>query len=134
MFGKLKVFFELFQRGKEVADPSKWKNRQVTVTMLVGLLLALVHVAKEFGYDIPVDENTATSIAAGIIAVVNVIFTYITSARVGIGQAEVKEPFPTLSTTSVEPTKQELQVISKDDNKEVIRRNYETEDEQLRGS
>lgn len=133
MFGKLKVFFELFQKGKEVADPAKWKSRQVTATMLVGLLLALVHVAKEFGYVIPIDESTANGIAAGIIAIVNVILTYTTSSRVGIGQ-EVKEPFPLLSTTSVEPTKQELQHISKDDSKEIIRRDYEKEDEQLRGS
>lgn len=131
MFGKLKVFFELFQKGKEVADPAKWKNRQITATMLVGLLLALVHVAKEFGYELPIDETSATSIAGGIIAIVNVILTYVTSARVGTRPTTEEIPFPTISET---PTKADVQNISERNVQEVIRRDYDKEDEQLRGS
>lgn len=36
----------LFQKGQAVGDPEKWKTRQISATMISGLLLAVVNLAK----------------------------------------------------------------------------------------
>lgn len=82
--GKIAALWNLFKAGEQVEDPAKWKGRQITVTAVGGLLLAAVNVSKAFGYDIPVDEHTATTIGAGVLAVVNVVLTVTTSRHVGV--------------------------------------------------
>ena len=74
----------LFQQGQAVADPQKWKNRQITTTMLAGLIVAAVNVAKSFGYDFPIDADTANAIAVSALVVVNAVLTITTSKTVGI--------------------------------------------------
>lgn len=83
MLDKLKGLWNLMQAGKAVADPALWKTRQITVTMIVAVLMALVQLAKGFGYELPIDENTATAIAGGLLAIVNVVLTLSTSEKVG---------------------------------------------------
>lgn len=85
MLDKLKGLWNLMQAGKAVADPALWKSRQIKTTMLVAVLMAVVQLAKGFDYELPVDENTATAIAGGFLAVVNVILTLTTSKTVGFG-------------------------------------------------
>ncbi len=81
---KLMVLFSLFRKGSELADSEKWKSHQITSTMLGVFLLACVQAAKAFGYDLPINEETATAIGAGILGVVNVVLSIITSKRAGI--------------------------------------------------
>ena len=95
----MKALFDLFKKGNAVADPSKWKNRQITATMLAMLIVALIKVIGLFGYEIPVDENTATAIAGGIIGVVNVVLTLTTSKTVGVPEPDAGFPSIALSTT-----------------------------------
>lgn len=83
MLGKLKVVLDLFRRGNAVADPVMWKQRQITATMLAGLFIAASQAAKVFGYDFPMDSETATVIGAGIIGVVNWVLTIVTSKKIG---------------------------------------------------
>lgn len=84
MFAKLGALWALFRKGEEVSDPEKWKSRQITGTMLAGLLLAIIHLAKTFGYDIPMDEDTASTIGVGVIAAANVVLTMVTSKKAGL--------------------------------------------------
>ena len=84
MFKKAKVAFTLLQKGKAVADPAKWKSRQITVTMLTGVVWAVIQAAEAFGYAIPVDEATVDSIAVGVLALVNWVLTLSTSEKVGV--------------------------------------------------
>jgi hypothetical protein len=84
MLDKLKALMSLFKQGAAVADPAKWKNRQISVTMLAGLIIAIVQLAKAFGHEIPVDSETAMALAGGVIAAVNTIFTITTSKAVGL--------------------------------------------------
>ncbi len=84
MLEKLKAFYALFEQGKAVANPAAWKAHQITATMLGGLFIAIVQMLKAFGHDLPIDSDTATSIAGGIIAAVNVVLTVTTSKSVGI--------------------------------------------------
>lgn len=81
---KLFSLLGLFRQGAVVADPKKWKERQITATVLAGLLLAIVNVLGAFGYVLPIDTETANAIAAGIIAVVNVILSITTTDKVGL--------------------------------------------------
>lgn len=89
---KLKALWALFKKGEAVADPSKWKNRQISITMLAGLLVAAVQLAKAFNVEIPIDNDTATAIAGGIIASVNVVLTLCTSKHVGLPATQPSVP------------------------------------------
>ena len=81
---KLLALFALLRKGGEVTDVEKWKKHQIDANILGGVLLALVAVAKAFGYELPVTDDVALSIGGGIVAAVNVILTAITSKRAGL--------------------------------------------------
>lgn len=87
---KIAVLFALFRKGASVSDPTLWKNRQITVTVLAGLLVAIVNTLAAFGYSLPLDVDTANTIAAGILAVVNTILTVTTTDKVGFPAVEDK--------------------------------------------
>ena len=81
---KLLAVLALFRQGNVVANAAAWKNRQITVTALGAFLLALIHVLKAFGVEIPVDEEIANTIAAGVLAVFNIVLTLVTTDKVGL--------------------------------------------------
>ena len=85
---KLKSLFLLFRKGAAVANPQKWKERQITVTLLAAFIVALIQVLTVFGVALPVDTETANMLAAGVIGIVNVVLTMTTSTVVGLPQAE----------------------------------------------
>ena len=74
----------LFRQGVAVSDPKKWKERQITATVLAGVILAVVNVLGAFGYALPIDTEAANAIAAGIIAIVNVILSITTTDKIGL--------------------------------------------------
>ena len=82
--GKLAALWNLFRKGDAVSDPAKWKNRQITATMLGGLIFALLNVAKNFGYDLQIDEGAAQAVAVGALVIVNGVLTLTTSTKVGL--------------------------------------------------
>lgn len=84
MLNKVSALWGLFRKGQEVANPAAWKAGQVTGTIVAGLIIAAVNAAKAFDYEIPIDTEQANAIGVGIVAVVNVVLTLITSKRVGI--------------------------------------------------
>lgn len=84
MIAKLKTAFTLFKVGKVVADPAKWKNRQISTTMIVAVIWAASDAARAFGYEIPITEELADGIAVGVLSVVNLLLTYTTSDKVGV--------------------------------------------------
>lgn len=84
MINKIRSAYKLLQKGRSVADPEKWKKRQITATMITGVIWAAIQTAEVFGYAIPVDEATIDSIAVGVLAVVNWVLTLSTSEKVGM--------------------------------------------------
>ena len=78
----------LLNKGQSVADPAKWKSRQITATMLAGVVVALVNLAKSFGVDLPIDADTAEAISVTALVVVNGVLTITTSKTVGIDQTK----------------------------------------------
>lgn len=85
---KLLSILQLFKKGHVVANAELWKKRQITATVLGGVFVAVIQLLKAYGVDIPIDDETATALAAGTIAVINWILTIISSDKVGITIAE----------------------------------------------
>jgi hypothetical protein len=81
---KLTALLNLFRRGSMVADPAKWKRRQIEVTAVAALIVALFQVLGAFGYDLPMDPDTATAIAVGVIGIVNWVLTVTTTEKIGL--------------------------------------------------
>lgn len=97
MLQKIKAAWEVLQLGKSLTDPQKWKRKQIEVTALGGLFIGVAQLAKMFNYDICLDEDTATAIAAGVIGVANWYFTLATSTKVGVGSKPEGEALPELA-------------------------------------
>ena len=110
---KLLAIWQLFKQGNSVADATAWKNRQISVTVLAGVILAAINVLSSFGLSVPIDVETANAIAGGVIAVVNVVLTLTTSDKVGI---------PDKSFETKDKPKEE----TKDDSKETFKMPYDT--------
>ena len=82
--GKLLDLLDLFRKGAAVSEPALWKNRSALTLALTALILTGCKVAKGYGYEIPISETDAASIAAGVAVVVGLFSTYATSDKVGI--------------------------------------------------
>lgn len=95
--GKLWAILDLFRKGNAVADPKLWKDRTALSLALTALILTGCKVAKGFGYDVPISEADAATIAAGFAVVVGLLSTYLTSNKVGILPAKpVLHDLPTV--------------------------------------
>lgn len=81
---KLAAFWALLRAGKRVADPALWKSRQITVTALTAALVAALHAAQALGLDLQIDSDTINEAAVGIIALVNVVLTLVTTNKIGV--------------------------------------------------
>lgn len=98
---RLSAILDLFRYGGEVANAEAWKRGQVTVNSLVAILAALVALSRSFGYDIPVSNDGIAAIAGGVFAAVNLVFTVVSSNRVGLLPAKVQpDSFPEITGTA----------------------------------
>lgn len=78
---KLKAILVVFQKGSMVADPAAWKRGQIGSGVMVALLWAILKLA---GYDEQIGSETVDAIAVGLVALVNGIFTVITTDKLGV--------------------------------------------------
>jgi len=86
-FDKVTAGYDLLKKGNAVADPAKWKKRQITTTAITALIWSAIKGAQAFaGFEVPIDEGTVDNIAIGVLALVNWLFTLGTSKTVGIGE------------------------------------------------
>jgi hypothetical protein len=82
----------IFRKGAMVSDPTTWKNRQLAVNAVFGLLSAIAVLAVQLGW-IPEAIATETvqqfseGLVIAILAIVNILGTMATSKKVGIGPA-----------------------------------------------
>lgn len=81
---KMLAFFDLFRKGSEVANPALWRSRQVTGTMLAGVIGAAVHVLELSGVGLPVVAANVDLIAGALVTVYNVALTVATSKDHGV--------------------------------------------------
>lgn len=103
--GKLLDLLDLLRKGSAVTDPALWKNRSALTLALTGLILVIVKVAKGYGYDLPIGETEAASLAAGVAVLVGLFSTFATSDKVGLLPAKPVPPdaFPTLDSHRDQP-------------------------------
>ena len=87
---KIRDFLDLFRKGAAVSDPALWKDRTALTLALTGLILVIVKLAKGAGYDLPIGETEAASLAAGVAVVVGLFSTYATSDKVGLLSPKVQ--------------------------------------------
>lgn len=91
MLDKLKAFYAVFTAGQQVADPVKWKKRQVTSGMLAAFLCAAVALAKTFGYTLPLDDDQLLQISGALLSVLGVFngaVTVASTTKIGLPAAE----------------------------------------------
>ena len=80
----------VFRRGAMVADPTTWKNRQIAINAMVGLVSAAAVAAAQMGW-IPDAVATETiqqfgeGMALAALAIINILGTAATSRKVGVG-------------------------------------------------
>lgn len=84
--------WRVFKAGESVANPSAWKQGQVTANMVTALFAALAATAKGLGYDLHVDDGTLAAVGAGLFALVNWLLTVATTDKVGILGQRHDEP------------------------------------------
>jgi hypothetical protein len=84
MIKKIKAALSLMKAGKVVADPAKWKARQISSSVLVAAIWSAVNAASAFGVEVPVDAETVDAIAVAMLAVVNVLLTVTTTDKIGV--------------------------------------------------
>ena len=87
MIQEFQAFFTLFKQGKQLANSATWKNRTIATNTLIAVLGAMVAIAKSFGYDLHLDDQTISALGAGVVAAVGVtnsVMHVITSAKVGL--------------------------------------------------
>ena len=92
MIKKLKLARELFKQGKVVSNPEKWKKGQITASVLVGFGALVLDGLRTFaGIDLQIPQEALYQGAVAIVAVVNVVCTYVSSDKVGIGVVSDEE-------------------------------------------
>lgn len=81
---KILALFTVLRAGESVANPEAWKKGQITVTLLGGFLVAAANAAKAWGYNVPLDMDTANAVATGALGVWNIYLTLATTKKVGL--------------------------------------------------
>lgn len=79
------------QKGKEVANPETWKNRQNTINIVVALLGVSLFIIRFAGVDINVTDDEIMIIASGIATIlgaVNSIITTASSTKIGLNRSQ----------------------------------------------
>lgn len=78
--GAIKNAWDALKYGQQLADSVFWKNHQLATNALVGLLGAILAIAKVAGINLPISNADLVSLAGGIVTCVGLYNTYITAA------------------------------------------------------
>jgi hypothetical protein len=85
---KIWAAFSVFRKGSVVANPTAWKNGQITASILAGLFGALIALGKTFGYDLSLSDDQLLTIGGAVVAIaglfINPAATIASSDKVGL--------------------------------------------------
>jgi hypothetical protein len=83
---KIIAITDLFRKGSAVANKEAWKSGQITASVLGGVVMAGIQVAALSGVGLPVwlNEDVVTAVAGGVVSLVNVVATYVSSEKAGV--------------------------------------------------
>lgn len=79
--------WKALQLGREIKNPATWKNRQSATNALAAMLAFVYAALPSLGVSVVVSPADQISIASGLaamLALMNLVFTTITSKKVGI--------------------------------------------------
>jgi len=98
---KILAALNVYRKGNIVANPTAWKNGQITASVLAGLFGALIALAKTFGYELPLSDDQLLTIGGAIVAIaglfLNPTATVVSSDKVGlpsVNEADNNTPIP----------------------------------------
>ena len=98
---KILAALSVYRKGNIVANPTAWKNGQITASVLAGLFGALIALAKTFGYDLPLSDDQLLTIGGSVVAIaglfLNPTATVVSSDKVGlsaINETDNNAPIP----------------------------------------
>jgi hypothetical protein len=94
MMEKIKLWFQLFYQGREVANAAAVKNGQITAAKITALLGIAVALAKVYGYEVPFSDHELASLGVVLYALLNWVLTVVTSSKVGLPAPAKPEPVP----------------------------------------
>jgi hypothetical protein len=90
---KFFALMSLFRKGAEVANPEAWKAGQINANIIAGLILAISHLADTFGFGLNLTTDQSVAIGTGVLVLVNVVLTAVTSKRAGLpAKPEIVRP------------------------------------------
>jgi hypothetical protein len=87
---RLLALLTIFRKGAMVSDPTTWKNRQLAINAVFGLVSAAAVLAVQLGW-VPDAIATETvqqfseGLVIAILAIINIVGTAATTKKVGIG-------------------------------------------------
>lgn len=92
MLRRIKAFWELLQAGKTVGNPATWKQRQIGVSAIHGLLWAAITAwAVTTGSGLEISEEALNGISVALLTAVpalielfTITVTVITTTKVGL--------------------------------------------------
>ena len=90
--GNLFALVDVFRKGSAVADPALWRNRGGLTAALALLFMSTAAAAKGFGYDLPIDHDTAMALGGSIAFVVGLLTHAGTTPSVGLLPARTVSP------------------------------------------
>lgn len=73
-------FITAVRAGWILKNPETWKNRQIAINALAGLMAAGVAISKALNFPLPVTEDQIVALAGGVWAVVSVFNSWATAA------------------------------------------------------
>ena len=86
IFKLILTFFRSLKAGEELSSSAGIKKAQVLANGSAGIVAGAVTIAKAAGVDIPIDEETVTAVANGVVSILaafNVGATVSTSKKIG---------------------------------------------------
>ena len=81
----------VFHEGYALANSAAWKNKQLAGNHITALLVAVVALARLFGFDLAIDADTLSTVGMGLAATVSIansLLTVATSTKIGIKQSK----------------------------------------------
>lgn len=107
--GKLFAWLNVFRKGGVVLNPAAWKRGEITVTVLAGLMGAVVAVGKLYGFDFGVTDAQIVELAAYVLGFIGLFVPAVavaSSDKVGVlGLGEADKPAGAVQGYSTTPKK-----------------------------
>jgi len=114
MFEKLGAFLRVLRVGNEVVDPDKWMKRQANGNKVGLFILALLGLAKAYGYNFPMSDDNALILGGAIVSIWNIVLTTVSTHETGLLPAKPDaDRGPAVPAEAPEKVRSEEQAVPK---------------------